>query len=464
MNLDDPVQKAKTEALLDTLLKQMDPATAKLVYAGCLVGSNPVPLNKSASAAAHIAGTPSLATFTEQRGAALGLKPGFTQAARASVGLSGSKSLMDASGNMGVQYEFDPTAYGDALTYVATGHEPEGLFRAAVEVAATAGPVVAETQLRTRLKTGISAKHGWYDQTTIALVQVALDGVAAGAGVSVEKLNMLAHMAGPPFLVGVGDGYGRTVGSLVSAVNSQPLAIQLYERLGIMPHFTAPPYAPMHNARFLIDQAWLGAGGARAAPMIAWLDATPTATRGYIASRLSVPTITAASSVLFAPGALASVGRIRLALAWLQADASNGDVNAFLLTQVLKPATGPEFTAAVKAQLDGAGEDELLEKLGVVSTTPVVPPGGGAAVELPSANAQVRKGKGNEIRIEPHPFSATVLPFRLNVRSLPGMHGKPFDVVKRGDVLPAAGFTHDWVAVDHKGKLGFVLGSKVSGA
>lgn len=304
MNLDDPAQKAKTEALLDTLLKQMDPATARLVYAGCLVGSNPVPLNKSASAAAHIASTPSLATFTEQRGAALGLKPGFTQAARASVGLSASKSFMDASGNMGVQYDFDPTAYGNALTYVATGHEPEGLFRAAVEVAATAGPVVAETQLRTRLKTGISAKHGWFDQTTIALVQVALNGVAPGAGVDVAELNMLTHMAGPPFLVGnAADGHGRTVGTLVSAVNSQPLAIQLYERLGVMPDFTAPPHAPAQNARLVIDQAWLGAGGARAAPMIAWLDATPTATRSYIASRLSVPTIAAASPVLFAPGA-----------------------------------------------------------------------------------------------------------------------------------------------------------------
>ena len=151
----------------------------------------------------------------------------------------------------------------------------------------------------------------------------------------------------------------------------------------------------------------------------------------------------------------------------MQADASNGDVNAFLLTQVLKPATGPEFTAAIKAQLDGAVEDELLELLGVVAPTPVVPSGGGAAVELPSANAQVRKGKGNEVRIEPHPFSATAaVPVERTV--VPGMHGRPIEVVKRGDVLPAARFTHDWVAVDitigGKARLGFVLGSKVSGA
>ena len=91
---------------------------------------------------------------------------------------------------------------------MATGHEPEGLFRAAVEVAATAGPVVAETQLRIRLKKGITPGYGWFDQTTIALVLVALDGVAAGAGVPVEKLNMLSHMAGPPFLVGNADGHG----------------------------------------------------------------------------------------------------------------------------------------------------------------------------------------------------------------------------------------------------------------
>jgi hypothetical protein len=139
-------------------------------------------------------------------------------------------------------------------------------------------------------------------------------------------------------------------------------------------------------------------------------------------------------------------------------------VNAFLLTQVLRPATGPELSAAVQAQLDGAGEAEILEALGVVSTTLVSPPTGGAAVALPSANAQVRPSTDprNEVRIEPYSFQATVLPVRLSIRSLPSVHGTELDVAKRGDVLLAAGFSHDWVAIDHNGELGFVHRGKVT--
>ena len=207
-------QRARTQALLDALMQNMDPATARLVYAGCLVGSNPVAANTPAAAmAAQIAGNTNLATFTEQRAAAAGIAPGRTQAARASVGLSAASSFMDPAGNMGVQYGFDPHAYADALTYVQTGHEPEGLFRSAVELAVGSGPVAAENALRTRLAAGASARHGWFDQVIMAGVGVALAGIAPGAGVPAERLNMLAHMVGPPFLVGNSeDGHGRTVG------------------------------------------------------------------------------------------------------------------------------------------------------------------------------------------------------------------------------------------------------------
>ena len=68
----------------------------------------------------------------------------------------------------------------------------------------------------------------------------------------------------------------------------------------------------------------------------------------------------------------------------------------------------------------------------------------------------------NEVRIEPHPYRATVIPAALNVRTLPGMHGSPFAVVHKGDVLQVTGFTHDWAAVDRAGRLGFVHRSKVT--
>ena len=150
--------------------------------------ANPVPAGlPAAGISAHLATTRSLATVTDQAAVAHGIAPGRTQGARASVALGASSSFMDASGNMSVQYPFDPNAYGDALTYVATGHEPEGLFRAAVEVAATAGPPVAEAQLRTRLATGVTAGHEWFDEIIVAGITVALDGVAPGPGVPARR-------------------------------------------------------------------------------------------------------------------------------------------------------------------------------------------------------------------------------------------------------------------------------------
>ena len=161
---------------------------------------------------------------------------------------------------------------------------------------------------------------------------------------------------------------------------------------------------------------------------------------------------------LFGGPAAVSSGRIRLALAWLRQDPGNADVRAFLLTQVVRPPTGPELSPAVVAELNGAAPDEVLTALGVIATAPAAP----GRPELPAANAQVRAGHGNEVRIEPHPYVATVIPAALNVRRLPGMHGAAFEVVHAGDSLQVTGFTHDWAAVDRNGRLGFVHRSKVS--
>jgi hypothetical protein len=456
MNLDpaNAKQKKDTEDLINTLMSNMDPATARVVYAGCLVGSNPVPAGlPAAGISAHLATNRSLATVTDQAAVAHGIAPGRTQGARASVALGMSSSFMDAAGNMSVQYPFDPNAYGDALTYVATGHEPEGLFRAAVEVAATAGPPAAEAQLRTRLTMGVTAGHEWFDEIIVAAINVALTGVALGSGVPAEKLNMLGHMVGPPFLVGNSeDGHGRTVATLVTDVNSQPLAGALYAQIGTQPSFVAPGNASFRNGRFVIEQAWLAQGGPRAAPLVAWLDATPTATVGWMGSRLDALAITGSAAALFGGPAPATTGRIRLALAWLRSDPFDLDMTAFLTAQVVRPPTGPELTPAVVAELDGAAPNEVLTALGIIATAAVAPGG----PELPAANAQVRPGRGNEVRIEPHPYLATVIPAGLNVRALPGMHGTPFEVVHVGDVLQVTGFTHEWAAVDRAGRLGFV--------
>ncbi|MGH9215139.1 MAG: hypothetical protein ACRDZS_02705 [Acidimicrobiales bacterium] len=456
-SLDLDQNRVRTEALLDALLTNLDPATARVVFNGCLVGSNPVPpATPAAGVAAHIAANPALATFTHDRGVTLGLRPGFTQAARASTGAP--TSLRDAAGNLAIQYPFDPTAFGSALTYVATGHEPTGLFRAAVELAAT-DPLVAERQLRARLAAGVSAARGWWSECTAALVAVALDGVAPGAGVDVGRLNMMAHLSETPFLAVFSRGI--TVNSFVTDVNTQPVAAAVYARLAATPTMTGPSDLDEMAGRLIFEQGWLALGGARVGPLLAFLDATAPLTTVLIEQHLDASTIAGHSPALFPAGAAATRGRIRLALAWMNTDPANADVRAFLDAQVLTPPTGAELAPAVRGELGSLTEADVLGLLGRLA--PVVPPaGGGGGQALPAANAEVRRAGRNQVLIEPHPYQATVLPQVLNVRTLPGMHGTPFAWPHRGDVLHVAGFTHDWAAVDINGRLGFVHRSKVT--
>jgi hypothetical protein len=95
------------------------------------------------------------------------------------------------------------------------------------------------------------------------------------------------------------DGHGRTVATLVADVNSQPLAGDLYRHIGLQPSFLAPGNAEFRNGRFIIEQAWLNRGGARAAPLVAWLNGTHTATVGWMDSRLDSGALAASSGALF---------------------------------------------------------------------------------------------------------------------------------------------------------------------
>ena len=456
-SLDIDNNAADTNALLNALLSNLDPATARVVFAGCLVGANPVPAGTPAAAIpGHIAATPSLGTHTEQLGAAHGLAPGFTQAARASVALGAATSLMDGAGNMAIQYAFDPDAFGTALAYVASGHEPEGVMVAAVEVAATAGPVVAETQLRTRQAAGVDAAHGWYDEFTMVLVNLGLAGVAAGAGVDVQRLNTLAHLSQIPFLARWPASFGVDAASVANTLNGQPaFAPDIYAGVEATPTFATAPDDDAQAMRLVYEQAWIALPAAREAALLAFLDATAAVTAEILSNHLDPLTIGPSSAVFFPAAAPVTPGRIRLALAWLHRDPANADVRAFLDAQVVTPVGGaPELSAAVRAELGGFQETEILTTLGRLLPTAPPPVGGGAA--LPAANAEVAGTGDNRVLIEPNVYEATVTATALNVRTHPHMGGTVFKVVHNGDALRVAGFTHNWAGIDVDGQLGFV--------
>ncbi len=451
---------AQSKALIDALLTNMDPATAKMVFNGCLVGANPVAAGTpNAAIAGQIGATPSLATYVQQRAAALGLPPGFsTLAARASV--SAPSSFHNGAGDLAFDYPRDPDAFGPAAGYVATGIEPEGLFTAAVEVAALSSPATAETLLRSRLARPADPSD-WWDTCTRALVTVALRPIGVGAGISAERLNGFAHLADTPFLSHFGGEFNVGAGTWVNNVNPHPDAADVYATIVATSFMSAPTEQEAIIGRFTLEQGWLALGGARVGPLITFLDGTPaTFTARTMQAHLDPVVLAGQSATLFPAGGPTSSGRLRLALAWLFADPANADVQAYLNAQVNTPASGPELNAALTAELGGILDTQVLDKLGrLVATVPPAAPGG---VALPAANAEVDASGTNKVRIEPQPYPATVQAAAVNVRDKPGMHGAVIAVVHLGDVLDVAGFTHDWAAVDRNGRLGFVHRTLVS--
>ena len=444
----DNNQKATLD-LLDALIGNMDPKTARLVFAGCLVGSNFIPPGTpAAGVVAQMAAQPSLGPFAEARGVAKGMPAGFTQSARASVALSGATSLMDATGRFTITYPFDPDALSTPLAYIATGHEPEGLLRAVVEVIATLDKFKAESQLRIRQAAGKSSSDPWWDEMTLAAVNVALDGVAVGAGVDHNRILALSHMVGVPFLARWAGSYGRDASSYIAEVNPQAvLAGLLYAELAKTPTFTAPPDLKARGGRLIAEQGWMMLPAAREAALIAFLDATPDFTAEQIQAFLDPGVIGPKAPALFAGGPTS--GKLRLALAWLNLQPGNAAMKAFLTAEVTDPGTGPELSAAAKAELGNMGEREVLTALGVVAM-------GGGPDPKPRANAEVRGTGDNRVLIDPHPYEATVLVDVANVRDRPGLHGDVDTNRKKGAKVDVMGFVHEWAAIDNNGRIAFI--------
>jgi hypothetical protein len=458
---------AKSIELLETLMDNMDPATARLVFAGCLVGStSSVPVRDSSGNALTAAdiqnavndpSRQSLASFARDLAAARGRGGMVVEGARASVGLGAASSLQDAAGNLHIDYGFDPDAFGTANAYVASGREPQGVMMAAVELAAV-DPVVAANQLR--IRQGVPPSGSWYDDVTLVFVNVALDGVAPGAAVDIVKLNELAVMA-PIFFLSF--WASRSIGQFGKHVNANPaLAATLYTSILALPKMSAPGNMNTKQGRFIIELAWCMMDAPRAANVILYLDSRSDLTPELLEQHLNISwlNLTNTSTALFPAAAAASDGRIRLAIAWLNKDSNNADVRAFLNGLVDDTGPRPRLQPAVIAQLTNpADEDSVLLALGRL--TPMVSPSGGGGPALPAANADVfsnRLGPAmNDVRIEPNIYTAEVIApaHVLNVRSLPSMAGRPIHYLRRGDTVNVMGFVHNWAAVDINGRLGF---------
>jgi hypothetical protein len=453
--LDVGANRAHTQALLDALLKHMDPATARILFAGCLVGSRTVPAGTAAAAIpAALAADESLAAFTSTRATAAGLPvtPGVTvQAARASTGLGSFTTLKDPSGRLRPIYPDDPNVFGPATTYAQSGLEPEGVLRAAVEVAVLPPPggrVPAEAMLRTRLL--MPSKPGnWYDIITRLMVSQVLP-VAWGSGVDLHLLNEAANVAEVPFLINW-QNFNIVAWHFATRLNPQPFAAAVYAGLAATTTYSAPLTDDARRLRIIVDQGQFARTGAPA-PLLAGILATGLNANAFKDYLDITPVVLGGHEAALMPLAGGPpAAQIRLALAWRMRDPANAHVRAFLSGQVANVAGVPTFSPAVTAEIGAAGQSDraILEALGFRLG------GGGGAP--PFANVQLPGQAQNTVFVDPAPRVAAVIPAALNVRTGPSMAHPPFAWLHAGDTVNVVGTTGNWSAVDTGGRLGFVF-------
>jgi hypothetical protein len=452
LDIGDPVARANTKALLDALLTHMPPATARILYAGCLVGSSHAPPGTAAAAIpGALATNQSLGAFTNARAVAALIPAGRVQAARASVALASVTSLTDAAGRLQPTYPGDPHAFGSATQYAQSGLEPEGVLRAAVEVGAT-NRVTAENLLRTRL--AMPATGGWYDSITRLLVHLALPAVL-GSGVDLHRVNELANVADVPFLA-FWPQFNIVVGHFTGSLNPQPFAAQVYAGVAATPYYTAPTVHHTERMRIVVDQGWLAlTGAARVGPTLAGVLASGLSASGFTAflDRGVLAPHAAALLPLIGPP---STEQIRLALAWFFGDPANADVRAFLSAQVLHPANAPAaFSPAVSAEILAAGrtERDILDQLGFAAAA-MAPPVGGVA--LPLGNVALAGSATNTLLVTGRPHEAHVIVPTALVRLGPSMLHFSFANRPFGAAVRVMGYTGGWAAVDIAGRLGFI--------
>ncbi len=449
-----------TQALLDALLSHMPPATARILYFGCLVGATHVPAGTAAAAIpGALAANQSLGAFTNARAVAAGIPPGRVLAARASVFAGDVAALTNAAGVLQVTYPRDPNAYGPANTYTATGLEPEGVLRAAVEVGA-ANLAQAKALLQARL--AIAAGASWPDRITRLLVGLALPVPLAGP-LDLQRVNELANTAEIPFLIFWPQFGWINVDGYKNRLNPQPFALQVYAGLAAQPEYTAPQPNGQQRLRLVVDQAWLDKIGVAHVPTLLAGIAANNLDASAFADFLDPPTLAPHGAALLPPAGVPTQAQIRLALAWLARDHNNVDVRNFLIAQVTHPLNAPPaLTPAVSAEVQAAHrtDRDILDLLGFAPVAQGAPGVGGVA--QPLANLAL-PGSGMRRRlVTGRPFLATVVGGPTSVRRAPSGGVPAFTVLPNGATVRVAGITGAFAAVDINGRLGFALAANLS--
>jgi hypothetical protein len=439
----------KSAALLDELLKHMDPASPhhKLVFNACLTASNSV--DSQAISDAVKAGkspadavkeamkkNPSFVAALADRANALGVGGITAVGANNSIG---QVELMDKSGEMKLHDPADPEATGTKIAYVEFGVEPLGVLRAVVESWAQDKTATLDAMKR-RLKS--SKISDWHNQIVVPIFQIIL----ASYPDDIATINDFAEWGG-----NLGEGLHETecrVGKFTppaSVAKHMPTVtkhlltkvdLSGFKHFGLVLHETELILGLSPATRFLADLS------------NAKFDCLS-------ADQFLDDRVMAKSKDLL--GALDGAhehGQLVLALTdVVRHETPNADAKAFALAHAVK---SDKLTAKASAILAGKmSETKVLERLGIG--------GKPAAATAPKANADTDGDKQNDVYVEPISLTGEAMwPFGdIEVRAAPNDAAPALGKLAQGAAVTVVGRIDKWYAIKHDLKLGYVEQSMV---
>lgn len=450
-SVDSATNTANTQLLIDTVLRRMDPTAARIVFAGCLVGSHEFPASMNLSnlptAAAtlrtHLAGSANLRDFVNARMATLGIV-GTTQAALGSTPFSSFN--VEASGAARLSQPDDPAIGGTPAQYVQQGSEPEGALRAALETYADTaiGPSTTSGWMRARV-TALTGDIHWYRTQTRSAFQLALP---PAGDVNPATVLDLSHRVEPWLLA----GWASTVdiSRLASAVHAG-------EEPTVYGGMLASEMRGQAHLPIAVQQAWMAADARQLPTFAAALDASPL-TRTNFQPLLNRTIVDPRLATLLSTGSPPTRGQLMLALTVAVDD---GPVMPTDVRNFLRSAAGGAATSAfpaglgVGALLDGADELQVLQDIGLAPGAAATPSGSTAAPP-DRANVDLDRDSTNERFVTIARREAAVTAVALNIRARPALSARVLGIVTLGTVVRVMGFSGTWSLIDANGRVGFV--------
>lgn len=473
-----------TEKLVDTLLELLDPKDARIVFAGCEVGSHSISQGTKLDTRVYsneivaqsikdgIAQNPNLRDLVLERVKALKLK-NKVQVEAAIATTTNEAFRLDSNAKAELYTTDDPAIGKESADYVQKGNEPKGALQAALDTWATKkyGPTWTTKAMKAYV-TNNSASTDWWTSMTRTGYELALPPTG---DVNPLVLEFLKSSIEEWFLAG-----WPTYAKSDSRSNSEIIAAKVLEAESLknLPHdpknfpiaskvypmMLASNYNVKPHLKIIVYQAWMQADASKQTDFLAAVDTT-TLIGLELFSFFKVNLIEKNLPALLNTPDPQNPTSAQLKLALTIASNMGAGMPEGVKT-FLKNAAGNTTTTTFPAQLkvndylDGTDELSILKAIGLAP---------GEASENPSkkssssssgptkkaANADLDNNNKNESFIAVQPRKL-ILKADAPVWEKPDPASKTIDTLKKGMTVRVAGSSSGWAVIDHNGKVAYI--------